>query len=311
MARRGTEDTIAGVRLSHPDRVLYAEQGLTKRDLAVYMETVAPLMLPEIDGRLVSLVRCPQGEGGPCFFQRHAGAGLPDVFERREIAAGDGGREPYLLLRGTRGLVAAAQFGVLEIHVWGSTADDIERPNRLVFDLDPGEGVSFAEVKRAAGDLRDMLDVLGLASVPMLTGGKGIHVVVPVARRHDWQVAKAFCRAVAERLAESAPGRFVATMAKAKRGGRIFIDYLRNDRSSTAIAPFSPRAREGAPVAWPVEWPALGRIGAASAVTVTDVLEGRRRPALWDDYPSRQRLGAKVLGALGVAAGGEAAAGRP
>jgi bifunctional non-homologous end joining protein LigD len=300
---KDADDVVAGVKLSHPDKVLYSEQGITKRDLAGYFQAVSKAMLPEIENRLVSLVRCPDGRDGQCFFQRHAGAGLPAVFRRVEVAESGGKREAYLLLSGVEGLVSAAQVGVLEIHVWGATADDIERPNRLVFDLDPGDGVDFAEIKRAAGDMRGTLEALGLDSVPMLTGGKGIHVVVPIARRHEWPVVKAFCRAVAERLAEASPDRFVATMAKAKRRGRIFIDYLRNDRSATAIAPYSPRARPGAPVAWPVEWADLADITASGAVGVTDVLAGRRKPAPWKRYPSRQSLKAQSLRALGVDGG--------
>jgi bifunctional non-homologous end joining protein LigD len=295
--------SVAGVRLSHPDKVLFAEQGLTKRDLATYLERVAPVMLPQVADRLVSLVRCPDGRSKQCFFQRHAGAGLTDMFRRLEVEQKGGKREDYLYLSEVKQLVSVAQIGVLEIHVWGSRVDDIERPDRLVFDLDPGDGVAFAAVKQAAADMRDTLEALGLASVPLLTGGKGIHVVAPIARRHPWPMVKAACRAVAERLAEAAPDRFVATMAKAKRHGRIFIDYLRNERGSTAIAPFSPRARPGAPVSWPVSWNDLDGVETANAVTVGDVLSGARRPASWKRYPSRQHLKADALRALRVEAG--------
>ena len=295
--------SIAGVRLSHPDKVLFSEQGLTKRDLATYLERVAPVMLPQVADRLVSLVRCPEGRSKQCFFQRHAGAGLTDMFRRLEVEQKRGTREDYLYLSEVKELVSAAQIGVLEIHIWGSRIDDIERPDRLVFDLDPGDGVAFAAVKQAAADMRDTLDALGLASVPLLTGGKGIHVVAPIARRHPWPVIKAACRAIAERLAEAAPDRFVATMAKSKRHGRIFIDYLRNERGSTAIAPFSPRARPGAPVSWPLSWRDLAGAGAANLVTVGDILSGARKPAPWARYPSRQHLKADALRALGVETG--------
>lgn len=295
--------SIAGVRLSHPDKVLFSEQGLTKRDLATYLERVAPVMLPQVADRLVSLVRCPEGRSKQCFFQRHAGAGLTDMFRRLEVEQKHGKREDYLYLSEVKELVSAAQIGVLEIHVWGSRVDDIERPDRLVFDLDPGDGVAFAAVKQAAADMRDTLDALGLDSVPLLTGGKGIHVVAPIARRHPWPVIKAACRAIAERLAEAAPDRFVATMAKSKRHGRIFIDYLRNERGSTAIAPFSPRARPGAPVSWPLSWRDLAGAGAANLVKVGDILSGARQPAPWSHYPSRQHLKADALRALGVETG--------
>lgn len=298
-ADKQNSPVVAGVRISHPDRVLFPEQGITKIELARYLEKMAEVMMPEIEDRLVSLVRCPEGRQKKCFFQRHAGAGLGDGFQEFEVK-GSKEREKYLYITDVKGLVSAAQMGVLEFHIWGSRVDDIERPDRLVFDLDPDPAVSFEEVKKAAGETRDVLDALGLQSFPMLTGGKGIHVVAPLVRRHEWSTVKAFAAAVASRMAVQEPERYVAKMSKAARKGRIFIDYLRNDRASTAIAPYSPRARAGAPVAWPLSWAELAKVKAANEMTVKTAFS-RRRAAPWKGYGKlRQSLKASALRALDV-----------
>lgn len=299
MASDTKSPTVEGVRISHPDRVLYPDQGITKIELARYLEKAAEWMLPHIEDRLISLVRCPEGRQKKCFFQRHAGAGLGSGFHELEVK-GAKERENYLYITDAEGLVSAAQMGVLEFHIWGSRMDDIERPDRLVFDLDPDTEVSFEEVKKAAGETRDVLDALGLESFPMLTGGKGIHVIAPLVRRHEWPTVKAFAAAVANRMAEHDPKRYVAKMSKSARKGRIFIDYLRNDRASTAIAPYSPRAREGAPVAWPVTWEGLKKVNAANEVTVADAFS-KRRADPWKDYGKlRQSLKASALRALDI-----------
>lgn len=295
---------IAGVRLTNPDRVLYPQQGLTKRDLTRYLEAAAPRMLEHLKGRLVSLVRCPEGRAKSCFFQRHGGAGLPDSIKRLAVAEEKGGSEEYLHIDDAAALVAAAQMGVLEFHIWGSHVDRIERPDRIVFDLDPAPEVAFEQVKRAAVEMREVLQDLGLESFPLLTGGKGIHVVAPIERRHDWPQVKAFTAAVARRLAEQQPERYVAVMTKSKRTGRIFLDYLRNGRSATAICPFSPRAREGAPVAWPVGWKELAQVKAGNAVAIPKALDRLGEPDPWKGYADlRQRLTAESFKALGVKGG--------
>lgn len=293
-----TGDSLRGVRLTHPDRVLFPEQGVTKRDLARWFDAVAELMMPHLDNRLVSLVRCPEGRRKACFFQRHAGRGLPDGFAGRKLTGKDGRTEEYVMVRNPEGLIGAAQIGVLELHLWGSRIDRPERPDRLVFDLDPDPAVGFDAVRQAAFDMRDALAALDLASVPLLTGGKGVHVVAPIARRHDWPVVKAAAKALATRFADHDPARFVATMSKAKRRGRIFIDHFRNDRTATAICPWSPRARAGAPVAWPVDWKMLAEIDRADAFRLGDPL-----PAAdpWAGLvPPRQGLTVAALSALGV-----------
>jgi bifunctional non-homologous end joining protein LigD len=291
---------IAGVRLTHPDKQLYPEERVAKRDLALYYEAVAGRMLPHISQRLLSVVRCPEGRGEPCFFQRHPIPGSPDSI-RRFKRRGKKATPDYIYIEDLQGLIALAQMGVLEIHIWGSHIGDIDRPDRVVFDLDPAEDVPFVQVKAAALHLRDVLDTVRLLSFPLLTGGKGIHVVVPLQPRQDWGVIKAFASGLAQRLAAEQPDRFVATMAKTKRTGRIFIDYFRNDKSATAIAPYSPRARPGAPLAWPVSWKALPRVTSAHEITLANF---RRRLAAADPWPGYDRtdqaLEPSALKALGI-----------
>jgi bifunctional non-homologous end joining protein LigD len=292
---------IAGIRLTHPDKELYPEEHVAKRDLARYYEAVAERMLPHVARRLLSIVRCPDGRGEPCFFQRHPVPGkLASIhrFKRRDKK----GEPDYVYVEDLPGLVALAQMGVLEIHIWGSRVDAIDRPDRMVFDLDPAEDVPFAQVKAAALHLRDILEAVRLTSFPLLTGGKGIHVVVPLQPRQGWDVVKAFSGGLAQRMSAEQPDRYVATMAKAKRKGRIFIDFFRNDKSASAIAPYSTRARAGAPLAWPLRWEALPRLKSAHDITLAN---HRRRLAggdPWRDYAKTdQVLEPSALKALGIA----------
>ena len=259
---------IAGVHLTHPDKVLYPEQGITKGELAEYYTTVSGWMLPHVAKRPITLVRCPTGRQKKCFYQRHAGSGIPSELEQVRIAGFD---EPYLFIRDAAGLVALVQMGVLEIHPWGALADRPDRPDRVIFDLDPGEGVRFAEVVEAAHAVRAHLAALGLESFAKTTGGKGLHVVVPIERRQGWPEVKGFAKAVALALAEAAPDRFLTRVSKKDRRGRIFIDYLRNDPTSTAVAPYSTRARAGAPVAVPLDWKELTATLDPSAFTLRTV----------------------------------------
>ncbi|MYZ48539.1 non-homologous end-joining DNA ligase [Propylenella binzhouense] len=248
---------IEGVRLTHPDKVLYPEQGITKRELAEYFAAIAGFMLPHVAGRPITLVRCPTGRQKKCFYQRHAGSGVPPALKQVEIP-GFEESGAYLYLTDRRGLVTLVQMGVLEVHPWGARADRPDRPDRIVFDLDPGEGLAFRDVVAGAREVRAYLQDLELASFVKTTGGKGLHVVVPVERRHEWAAVKDFARRAAADLAARAPDRYLTRIAKAERKGRIFIDYLRNDPTSTAVAPYSTRSRPGAPVATPLDWDELG-----------------------------------------------------
>lgn len=288
--RAAREAEIEGVRLSHPDKILYPEQGITKRDLARYYADVADWMLPHVADRPISLVRCPAGRQKKCFFQRHAGSGIPRDLAEVKIEGFD---EPYLYIRDGKGLIALVQMGVLEIHPWGALIDRPDRPDRVIFDLDPGEGLGFADVVAGAQELRQLLAQRGLTSFVKTTGGKGLHVVVPIARRHAWPQVKAWAKALATALAEAAPERYLTRIAKAERRGRIFIDYLRNDPTSTAVAPYSTRSRPSAPVATPLAWEELGRSTVPSAWTVRSV-PGRLAQLKQDPWQEmltlRQRL---------------------
>jgi bifunctional non-homologous end joining protein LigD len=281
----GGNTEIAGVRLTHPDRVLYPEQGVTKRALAEYYLALADLMLPHLAERPASLVRCPRGTTGECFFQKHASKGFPGEFRKVRIRE-KSGSDDYVYIDDALGLVAAAQMGVLELHIWGSHIDTLETPDRMVFDLDPDASVAFAEVRTAALELRDRLDGLGLRSFAMATGGKGIHVVVPLTPKNSWDEVKTFSEALARSFAKGNPDRYLAQASKSARKGRIFIDYLRNARGATAIAPFSTRAKPGAPVAWPVSWEQLRRLEDARPATVATAGEllKRRRKDPWAGY---------------------------
>lgn len=268
--RNGDTEEIAGVRITHPDRVLYPDAGVTKRDVIAHYLSIADLILPHVADRPLSLVRAPRGVGGETFYQKHASQGWPDEFKAISIRE-KSGSDRYLYIEDERGLVAAAQMGVLELHIWCSHVDEVERPDRLVFDFDPDEGLDFIHVKQAAKDMRGLLKELGLQSFPMVTGGKGVHVVAPLKRGHSWDEHREFAEALARVMAEHDPDRFIATMSKARRRGKIFVDYLRNQRGATAIAPFSTRARKGAPVAVPVSWEKLARLDSARPVAVGEV----------------------------------------
>ena len=270
---------VEGVRLSNPDKVLYPEQGITKSDLAGHYVAVAERMLPHVALRPITMVRCPTGRQQKCFYQRHAGSGVPQQLEQVTVPGFD---DPYLFIRDLPGLIALVQMGVLEIHPWGVRVERPDRPDRLIFDLDPGEGLGFDAVVAAALDIRDRLAALGLASFVKTTGGKGLHVVLPVDPVHEWPAAKAWTKAFAERMAADSPGLYLTQIAKAERTGRIFIDYLRNDPTSTAVAPYSTRARPGAPVAMPLAWDQLGPEldpGAYTVITVAGVIA--REPDPW------------------------------
>jgi bifunctional non-homologous end joining protein LigD len=279
------------VRLTNPTRVLYPGMGLTKSDLADYYRAVADLMMPHIARRPISLVRCPQGRQRKCFFQRHQVAGFPEHFKAVQLRESSGEPKAYLYIDEPEGLIAGVQFGVLEFHIWGSTIADIERPDRLVFDLDPDAAVEFAQVRQAAFELRSFLDELGLASFPMLTGGKGVHVVTPLQPAAEWPAVKSFARSIAGAMAQHAPDRFVDTMSKARRKGRIFIDYLRNDRTATAISPYSTRARDGAPVAWPLNWDQFKRAKSGADYDVAKTVRAvkRLKSSPWQGYEDARR----------------------
>jgi len=264
------EDPADQVKISNPDRVIFPESGETKGQLADYYAKIAPLMLPWAAFRPVSLVRCPQGRGKKCFFQKHDSGSFGAHVHHVPIREKDGDMEDYLYVEDAAGLLTCVQMGTIEFHGWGSRTSDVEAPDRMVIDLDPDEGLGFEDVKRAAIEFHDHLADLGLASYAMLSGGKGVHVVVPLTPGHSWEAHKDFSKRFADALALAEPERFVSNMSKAKRVGRIFIDYLRNQRGSTAVLPYSARARAGAPVAVPVSWDELKDFKSAHEFGILD-----------------------------------------
>lgn len=255
-----TAPDVAKVKISNRDRVIFPEVYITKGELADYYDSMAGLVLATVAGRPLSLVRCPQGRAKQCFFQRHGAEDLGDAIRTINVLGKDGNTRAYMYIEDKTGLIETIQMGSIELHGWGAKADDIEHPDRLIFDLDPDEGLDFDDVRRAAVDLKKHLSDLGLVSFPMLSGGKGIHVVVPLTPSAEWAEVTDFAHRFAAALAGADPDRYTATMSKAKRKGRIFIDWLRNQRGSTAIMPYSVRAREGAPVAAPVTWSEISEL---------------------------------------------------
>ncbi|MDX6749058.1 DNA ligase D [Geminicoccaceae bacterium 1502E] len=269
----GKNVRIAGVRLSNPAKVLWPRQGVTKLALAEYWQRVEPAILAHAARRPLTLVRCPEGRKRSCFYQKHATDGLPEALRRVAIAE-KAGKADYLYATNLAGFVALAQMGVLEVHLWGAKVDRPERPDRVILDLDPDEGLGWERVVTAALSVRDRLEALGLESFVKTTGGKGLHVTVPILRRYGWDAVRDFAKGIATQLAKEEPERYTATMAKSARRGRIFIDWLRNARGSTAVAPYSPRAREGATVATPVSWGEL-EMGVEPAGFTVETVPGR------------------------------------
>ncbi|MFP5220800.1 MAG: DNA ligase D [Acidobacteriota bacterium] len=263
-------DAVAGVRLSHPDRVLYPGQGLTKQALAEYYESVAEWILPHVTMRPLMILRCPQGQQEECFYQKHMNNMLTGpvhgvaVEEGRDVSN-------YIAIENLAGLVSLVQVGVLEIHPWASPEHDIEKPDRIIFDLDPGTGKGWEAVIEAALSLRSRLKKLGLKSFVKTSGGKGAHVFVPIRQGLTWEQAKGFARDVAESLARDDPDKYLVNMSKDKRRGKVFLDYLRTGRGSTCVAAYSTRSRPGAPVSAPVTWEELQDLSGPDAFTVENM----------------------------------------
>jgi bifunctional non-homologous end joining protein LigD len=249
----GDAADVAGIRISNADRVVYPQRGLTKLDVARYYESIADFILPHLVDRPLTVVRCPQGLAGSCFFQKHVRETLPPPVRGVQVEeSGNVGR--YVAIDNLQGLITLVQFGALELHPWGSRVERLEQPDRLVFDLDPAPEVPWPAVVAAARRVREVLQELRFESFARTTGGKGLHVVVPLAARADWDLAKRFARRVAETLVARWPDDYIATASKARRRGKVYVDYLRNSRGATAVASYSTRASQGATVATPVAW---------------------------------------------------------
>ena len=279
----GKGKPVAAVRISSPTKVIFPDSGYTKRDVADYYQQVMDALLPEIVDRPLSVIRCPNGAGKACFFQKHHTPGLSrvDLVKLKEEA---GNNADYLVVRDAEGVMELVQLNALEFHPWGSTAEHPDHANRVVFDLDPGPGVAWAEVKRAARHLRDLLAELELESFLRTSGGKGLHVVVPLNPGCEWNLVKTFAHGFADALAQSEPRRFLSVATLKLRPGKIFVDYLRNGRGATSVASYSLRAREGAPVAMPLSWSQLGALKKSDAYDLKSVpaLLKRRRKDPWE-----------------------------
>jgi bifunctional non-homologous end joining protein LigD len=270
--------------------------GHTKGEVFAYVDAVADLILADIADRPLSLVRCPDGTAKACFYQKHVAAGFPASIHRIPVEEDDGVAD-YVSVSDRAGLLALVRFGVLEFHPWGSRADRLDRPDRVIFDLDPDPTLSWSAIVEGAERLREILDALGLRSFARVTGGKGVHLVAPIERRYEWDLVKGFTRAVADALVAESPDRYTATLAKAKRTGKTFVDYLRNGRGATAVCSWSTRARPGLPVAVPVTWEELRGLGRADSFGIAEATERAKGPDPWDGYAGlKQRLPKEVGG---------------
>jgi len=294
--------TVAGVRITHPDRILFPEQGVTKLSLARYYERVSPWLLPHVKGRPLTLVRCPEGYTKECFYQKHANDTVPDTIGRVKISE-DNGVSWYMTADSLPAVIGLVQMGVLELHTWGAKRDGVDRPDRIIIDLDPDPTVSWKAVIEAAQLVRTLLNNLDLACFVKTTGGKGLHVVLPLRRVHSWDEVKAFSKGLADHLVRLIPDRFIANMSKQKRKGKIYVDYLRNAKGATAIAPYSTRARPGAPVSVPIAWEELSVNMRSDHFTMANVmarLEGLKRDPWRDYFTVKQKLTGKMKVSLGI-----------
>jgi bifunctional non-homologous end joining protein LigD len=289
--------TVAGVPISHPDRLIYPDLGISKIDLARYYEAIAEWVLPHVIGRPLTLLHCPDGMAAPCMFLKHAQQWGPTALQRVRIQEKTKLGE-YLVADSIEAVISLVQMGIVEVHTWNSTADDIERPNRIIWDLDPGPHIAWAQVVAAARLVRSVLKVLGLASWVKTTGGRGLHVVVPIKPSREWSECLDFARDVSEAIVRTDAELYTTTFSKAGRERKILLDYLRNNRTNTSICAYSPRARQRAPVSMPVDWDEL-REGPQQWTLKTVALRLRRRSDPWADYwKTPQQLKDKSIKAL-------------
>ena len=303
-AKKSKGEVVAGITITHPDRVIFPEQGISKVDLAHYYFDIAGHILPHVADRPISMIRCPEGIGGECFFQRHLSQGsVAHVFDTG-IKVKDR-NEDYIMIKDVEGLISLVQWGAIEIHPWGCMAADPDRPDRMIFDLDPDPEARWRDVIEGAEEVRQRMREFGLDSFVKTTGGKGIHVVIPIVPEFGWDAIKALTRAVAQSMTHDSPDRYIATASKAARKGKVFVDYLRNDHTATAVAAYGVRARPGAPVAMPIDWKELTvdlKPAGWTLETVPDYLRRRKNDPWADFFSMRQKLPREVLEALKIAA---------
>ncbi len=288
---------IAGVEITHPDRVLYPEMGLTKRELAEFYADIAPRLLAHLADRPLTLLRCPEGQGGECFYQKHPRGPLPRFLKRLDIQEQEGWAV-YLSINSPQGLLYLVQGGALEFHPWSARADRLEYPDRLILDLDPGPEVSWEHVVACARDVHERLGALGLASFLKTTGGRGLHLVAPLVRRRTWEDVRRFARAVAAGLVAQSPSCYTLELLRERRLGKIFLDYLRNARGAMTVAPYSVRAKPGAPVSTPLAWDELTPALKSNSFTVRNLLArlARLEHDPWEGFPEvKQTITERML----------------
>ena len=294
---------VGGISISHPQRVIYPGTHITKQELAEYYLFVSDNIMPHIVDRPLSMVRCPEGAGEPCFFQRHVGLGKSPYLHEVRVGVKGEARD-YLMIHDVEGLISLVQWGVIELHPWQCAANKLDKPDRMIFDLDPDPAVSLKQLIDGAQEVRQRMQELGLSTFVKTTGGKGLHVVVPLTPRYSFPAIKSFARAIAESMASDSPTKYIATMSKAKRTGKIFVDYLRNDVTSTAVAPYSARAREGATVSTPVAWEELTanlKLPSFTIDTVPQRLKKQKKDPWQDFSTTKQKIAAKYLTTLKIA----------
>jgi len=287
--KSNTGTDIGGVHLTHPDRVYWADVGVTKEDLAEYYVSVWDRMRPHVVDRPLAILRCPEGTAGECFFQKHIAPTIKQSPLRHTV---DAKEHDVIAVEKRDELLELVQSGALEVHTRGARLDKLDLCDRMVFDLDPGEGVSWKQIVAAAQEVRDRLQAEKLESFVKLSGGKGIHVVVPILGV-DWDATKTFTARIAAEMAADSPSRYLAKMTKALRKGKIFIDYLRNTREATSVAPYSTRARAGAPVSVPLSWQALPRTTSGNQFTVLNLRKNFKQDAWAEIAQVRQKLPTK------------------
>ena len=293
---------VGGISISHPQRVIYPGTHITKQELAEYYLFVSDNIMPHIVDRPLSMVRCPEGAGEPCFFQRHVGLGQSSYLHEVSVRVKGESRD-YLMIHDVEGLISLVQWGVIELHPWQCAANHLDKPDRMIFDLDPDPSVSLEHLIDGAQEMRQRMQELGLGTFLKTTGGKGLHVVVPMTPSYSFLAIKSFARAIAESMASDSPTKYIANMRKAKRTGKIFVDYLRNDVTSTAVAPFSARAREGATVSTPLAWEELTSNLKPSSFTIETVPQRlkKQKKDPWQDFSkTKQKIAASHLKALKI-----------
>ena len=292
-ARKADAPARAGVTITHPERVVYPDNGITKGEVAAYYAAVADWILPELVNRPLSMVRCPGGTDSACFFQKHHAAKLGSHVQAVPLEEKEGGTDDYVYIRDLTGLLQLVQMNTLEFHPWGARVDKPDAPDRLVLDLDPAPDVAWKAVVGAARAMREALEERGLQSFVRTSGGKGLHVVVPFRRGPSWQAVKDFCEGFADAMVAREPSRYIATASKAQRTGKIFIDWLRNARGATSVCSWSLRARDGAPVAMPLRWEELGRIKGGNAFDLGAALK-RAASLTADPWAGMASLGQRL-----------------